>query len=109
MSALTNQEASWVFDKECTIYHAATLHDKLQSLFNKARVVTLDMSSVEVIDASIIQLLVATYQEALKINGEVKIISASKELKDFSNRIYCQIILGSDAMEKIKEGNSDES
>ncbi len=64
MAAPKQKTARLKLKGDCSIYEAFDLRVKLLELLQKAPVVTLDLSAVERVDGSFLQLLVAAQAEA---------------------------------------------
>lgn len=94
---------------KCTIYEVAQMHQTFEDVLQKDFVVELDVSSVEVVDASFIQLLASAHIQAANNGVELKITGQSTLLTEFTNNIYCPEVLNSDVTRAAIEAINDES
>lgn len=89
------------FGSACTIYEAAQLQQTLEELLQKDFVVELDVSAVESVDASFIQLLASSHIQAVNKGIELKITGHSEPLSEFAEKIHCREVLNSDVIKQL--------
>ena len=93
MSSRPQQTATFTLDADCTIYQAADLHEKLGRLLNTECSISIDVSAIEQMDASCLQLLLAAQQEARQKNCPLTLSGESDTLKNWSRQLYCEAAL----------------
>lgn len=82
---------------DCTIYQAADLHEKLTSLLNKESSINIDISSIQQIDASFLQLLVAAHKQAEQQDRQLTVSGESDTVNKWVNQLYCNTALSGDS------------
>ena len=94
------------FAADCTIYEAAEHYQKVIDAINEASIVELDLSDVENVDSSFIQLLVSMQLEAKRNETKLEVKADSEAVNDLAAHIYCQDLLAG-AENDTKNGGTD--
>jgi len=77
---------------DCSIYEICDLYKKLSEQLQAASVITIDLSSVERLDASFLQLLVFVQLEAKRNKTKLEIKGVSGRINEHAAHIYCHIL-----------------
>lgn len=80
---------------DCTIYEISVLYEKLSEQFENGTSISLDLLSVEKVDASFLQLLACAQLEANRNELKLEISGLSDVVNKFAENINCQVSLGS--------------
>lgn len=108
MNKPKQKTAQWKLKNDCSIYEVSEMHQKLQTLLQKATTTTLDLSAVEHVDASFLQLLIAAHNEALNNEAQLRVKDPSECLIDLADKTYCQQALREDDSSLTEEVNANE-
>lgn len=76
---------------DCTIYEISDLYIKIRDLVKVSPHVTVDLTEVEKVDASFIQLLVAAQLEAKRNKIKLVFSGVSDTVRSMAESICCQI------------------
>lgn len=109
MSVARQKKTQWKLGRECTIYEAAEIREKLLSLISKAEVVNLNLSLVESVDSSFMQILVAAHKQARSSDSVLKFSAISDAVQDFAEAVHCRAALDGDIDCEDGEGGEGES
>ena len=96
MPASKQKTAQWKIKGPCTIYEAEAIQEKLTVLLNKAESVNLDITNVEDLDASFIQLLVASHKQAKIKNVKLNVVGNAEIFTKFVEGAYCPEAMSGD-------------
>jgi len=87
-----NESALMKLTASCTIYEIAELYKNLSECLWTSAVLKIDLSAVEQVDASCIQLLLAAQLEASRHNSKLEIEADSEAVRKFAAQIYCPVV-----------------
>lgn len=109
MSKPKQKTAQWKLKGDCSIYESTEIHKKLQTMLHTAATVTLDLSAVEKLDASFVQLLIAAKKQAFKHDVQLRINKPTEAVRSLVEALHCQQVLVEDSESVKKEVNHNES
>jgi len=78
---------------ELTIYEVESFHNELLDEFDKGDM-SIDISSINKIDMSVIQLLLSAKKSCQEVGKAFKIIGANSEVNKIFQKSGCQSLLG---------------
>jgi len=93
MTKSTSKTHFYELPQECTIYEVSELKDALLAHIASDKNIEFDLSKVSLMDACIVQLLVATQKELKKKKLKFGISALSDYAQQFFSRMYCNEIL----------------
>lgn len=93
MSTYKQKITTLKFANDCTIYNAVNYYQKILKATYKAPVVKLDMSKVENVDSSFVQLLVCAQLNANRNGSRLEITANASVVDNLATLIYCQPLL----------------
>ncbi len=79
---------------DCTIYEVEQLMVELQQALKSSQNVSLDFFGVGEVDASFLQLLLATINEAQDLCIDLSLVNLSDNVKDLASDLYFNEIVG---------------
>lgn len=93
MSKYSQKSTKLKFSEDCTIYNAVDHYQKIVKAIHRAPIVKLDLSRVENVDSSFVQLLVCAHLEAERNKTKLEVTANSAVVDDLAALIYCQPLL----------------
>lgn len=93
MTEPTQDFAQLTLTGDCTIYEVADLSLQLGELLRQAPSITLDLASVERVDASFLQLLVALHKEADRTSTQLHLRNPTDDVKVLIESLHVDLPL----------------
>lgn len=102
-------ERQWRPEGNCTIYEAQQLSETLQQILQSNVSVSIDISAIEQVDASFLQLLIAARSEAAARGVQLRVEGSAPAVERLAQNIHCKSALYGDPKSEGTEAVAHES